>query len=624
MSRQKKKQKPKKLRELCTGTFSSSRNGFGFVTTETEEIFIPAKSVNGAISGDLVSVEVISRSNPLGCEGKIEAILERTKKYFTGVIYDPYTVKPMDPGLPEIRLSGGMKGAKRGDWVRVRLLENGSKFTERLKGTVESHLGRGATLSGDLEAVVSEYGLPEPYSPEMESFAAKLQPLEIKRRDLTHEFTVTIDPSNAKDFDDAISIREDKRFWYIGVHIADVATWVRPGTKLDKAAFSRGFSSYIPTMFRPMLPVSLTRKISLRQGEESPAHTVILKVAKSDGSVKGAERFHSTVRVDVRLDYDSVQKFIETGKSPKQWGSRLKRYLPILKEAAEKMRSYRQKTEEFLSMEISEAVIECDENKEIVTDLRQRTQRESEQLVEECMLAANSAVAEEILKLGIAGLFRIHDEPDCGKLAEFSVFAETILKHRTGDLSNRKNLCRFLEDLPDDHTKMVILSSLLRALQRACYSAEPSIHYGLGKNRYSHFTSPIRRYADLFLHQQLMMHDLKKRTISGKKAEAVSGILLKLEKRNDDAYFAAVDRLKLHYLKQLISNQSGTMFEAVVVKINAHGMICDIPEFGVRGFVPIHKFTTIMHRRPPKSGNLIFLYIDNLDFRNGSAYFRPV
>ena len=622
-SAKKKKQKQQRIEIRYTGTFSASRNGFGFVEIECGEVFIPAKSVNGAISGDVVTVTITSFDNPLGTEGKISEILERSLKHFVAMVIDTYTVKPLDPSLPAIKISGGMKGAKKNDWVRVRLLDNGSKFTEKLRGTVEERLGKSGTLTGDLLSVSKEYNLPEPYSDAMELFASKVNPLELERRDLSKEFTVTIDPEDAKDFDDAISIREDNHYWYLGVHIADVAAWVRPGTKLDQAAFERGFSSYIPTMFRPMLPGNLTRKISLRQGAESTAHSVILKVDKSDGKIVGHERFHSIVKVDARLDYDGVQLFLEKEKTPEKWSVRLKKNLSMLAEAVDKMRNYRADTEQFLSIETAEIKVICDEAAGTVTGLEQRVQRESEALVEECMLAANSAVAVEMIEKGIPGLYRVHAEPEPGKLEEFAVFAEGILKRRTGDISNRKILCKFLKNLPDDHTKYVISTSLLRAMQRACYAEDPAIHFGLGKTRYSHFTSPIRRYADLFTHQQLLMFDLKKKMLSKKKAAGIADVLLKLEKRNDEAYFSAIDRLKLHYMKQFLQEKTGNLFEGVVIKLNSQGMICDIPQYGLRGFVPAHRFTTIMHRRPPKPGNLIFLYLDSLDFNAGSATFRP-
>ena len=624
-SAKKKKQKQqKRFVEQYTGTFSASRNGFGFVETEQGEVFIPSKFVNGAINGDTVTVTIISRDNPLGAEGKIDEIIDRSLKLFVAMVVDSYTVKPLDSSLPLIKISGGLKGAKKNDWVRVRLLDSGAKFTEKLRGSVEERIGKSATLAGDLLSVAKEFNLPEPYSEAMETFAAKVVPLELERTDLTKEFTLTIDPDDAKDFDDAISIREESKYWYLGVHIADVSAWVRPGTKLDQAAYDRGFSSYIPTMFRPMLPGPLTKKISLRQGEKSPAHSVILKVKKSNGEVVSHERFHSLIKVDHRLDYDGVQLYLEKGKTPARWSPRLKKNLSLLAEAVGKMREFRAEKELFLSIETTETKVICDEASQKVVGLEQRVQRESEALVEECMLAANSAVAVEMIEKGIPGLYRVHGEPDPGKLEEFSVFAEGILKRRTGDLSSRKVLCQFLENLPDDHTKYVITSALLRAMQRACYAEDPAIHFGLGKTRYSHFTSPIRRYADLFTHQQLLMFDLKKRMLSKKKAAGIADVLLKLEKRNDDAYFAAIDRLKLHFMKQFIQEKTGTLFEAVVVKLNAQGMICDIPQYGIRGFVPAFRFSTIMHRRPPKPGNLIYLYLDSLDYNAGTAFFRPV
>lgn len=238
------------------------------------------------------------------------------------------------------------------------------------------------------------------------------------------------------------------------------------------------------------------------------------------------------------------------------------------------------------------------------------------------MLAANSAVAEEVSTGTFAGLYRIHPEPEAEKLEEFSLFVSTILKRMPGDLSNRKICNEFLDSLPDDHRKYVITTNFLRAMARASYSAEPGLHYGLGKSRYSHFTSPIRRYSDLVLHQQLHAAAENTRLRSKKMLATIALECSKREERNDEAWFAANDRLKLHYLKQQNALESLRLYEGVIIKISSQGMICDIPEYGLRGFVPA-RFLRSRTKRPPKAGDFIFLYLESLDFSRGSAVFRP-
>ena len=464
--------------------------------------------------------------------------------------------------------------------------------------------------------------MPGPYSPEFETYAAKLQPsATVRREDLSNLFTVTIDPKDAKDFDDALSIEDGDKEWKIGVHIADVAAYVRPGTKLDREARRRAFSSYIPGMFRPMLPRPLTQKISLRQDADSLAHTVLLTVRKRDGAITSARRTFSLIRVNRRLNYDEVQEFID-GTTPDTWTGELKTAVALLVRATRKMRSRRKRREEFLSFDTPEIRVLCDETTHEIQGIERREQRESDELVEECMLAANSAVAEEISIANFAGIYRIHPEPEPEKLDEFTLFVAALLKRMPGDLTNRKVCNEFLDHLPDDHRKYVITANFLRAMARASYSPDPGLHYGLGKTRYSHFTSPIRRYSDLALHQQLHAAAENTRLRSKKTFAAIALECSKREERNDEAYFAANDRLKLHYLKSRNALEAMKLYEGVVIKMSSQGMICDIPEYGLRGFVPAC-YLRSRTKRPPKTGDFIYLYLDSLDFSRGSAVFRP-
>ena len=613
-----------RISRTVNGVLSTAAGGFGFVNAEDgTEVFIPPAAMNGALDGDTVEAGITFDRDARGPVGRITRILHRGRQFVVCELLDGHNARPLNRNLSrELKISGSLKGAKKGDWVNLRLLDSGSKFTEALKGSVEEPIGKAGTVYGDLLAVAKEFDLPGPYSPEFESFAAALHPVgNVTREDLTARFTVTIDPADAKDFDDALSIEDLGKEWEIGVHIADVAAYVRPGSKLDREARKRAFSSYIPGMFRPMLPHSLTARISLRQDADSLAHSVILRIRKRDGAVLSTRRVFSRIRVNSRLNYDEVQDSID-GKVPDSWSSELKNAIAMLVSAARKMRARRRRREEFLAFDTTEIRILCDDATHEIRGMERRTQRTSEELVEECMLAANSAVAEEISVSPIAGLYRIHPEPEAEKLEEFSLFVSTLLKRMPGDLSNRKICNEFLDSLPDDHRKYVITTNFLRAMARASYSAEPGLHYGLGKTRYSHFTSPIRRYPDLVLHQQLHAAAENARLRSGKTLATIALECSRREERNDEAYFAANDRLKLHYLMQLHALEDMRLYEGVVIKISAQGMICDIPEYGLRGIVPA-RFLHSRSKRPPRAGDFIYLYLDSLDFSRGSAVFRP-
>ena len=324
--------------------------------------------------------------------------------------------------------------------------------------------------------------------------------------------------------------------------------------------------------------------------------------------------------------------------APKDWSADLKKSLKLLIEVFEKMRVQRFKTEKFLNLDIPEIRVCCDEEKQEITGIERKIQGPSDQLVEECMLAANSAVASELIAKGIAGLFRVHPEPDPEKIAEFSSLMAQSLHFHTGDILSSRDACiHFLESIPDDHRKPLILSNFLRSLPRAGYSVDPAIHYGLGKVQYSHFTSPIRRYADLTVHQQLWQADTNGRLRSKKSLKPIAEDLSDKEERNDNAYFAAVDRLKIHYLKQHGVMEDGTMYEGVITKITSSGLVCDIAELGLYGFVPMEKIRGGAFRRTKskhkmkasnshteyKIGDFVYLMLDSVDTVRGTAIFRP-
>ena len=633
--------------ELAEGIFCAAAGGFGFVERPGgENIFIPAPKVGRAVTGDRVSVRITDpagRKN-LGPAGEIAAVLARGRKYVTGELLPGRTIRPLDEHFNgKIHVAGSVRGIRVGDWVRVRLLDSGPKFTESLRGEIVDRIGETGSIAADLQAVVAEFGLPDPYSEADDQAALKLKPRPIVRENLQKLFTITVDPEDAMDFDDAVSLSEGAQPGTVelGVHIADVAAWVAAGKKFDRKAAERGFSAYLPGRFLPMLPPALTSRISLRAGVESPAHSVLFTIRENTGRILSVRRIHSLIEVDLRLNYDELQDFIEHPRRlPDGWTAPQRDRIARLVRLVRRMHARRMEQEHPLQIDTCEVRVLCDSASMTLTGLKKNCSREAEQLVEECMLAANSAVANELIERRVPGIYRVHAPPQDAKLDDFSRTLQADFRLASGDLSERAVCERFLENLPDDPRKPVILSNFLRSLPRAVYAAEPAFHYGLGKYRYAHFSSPIRRYTDLLVHRQLWALDtggkLMPKDFLAEQAQRCSG----LEERNDNAYFAACDRLKLHYLHQQDdpSREFPAVYEAVIARLMPAGVLCNIDELGMFGFIPAerllrsgvqfnHKSRRFRAGRGHamyKCGDIVYVVLDSLDFVRGRAVFRPV
>ena len=295
----------------------------------------------------------------------------------------------------------------------------------------------------------------------------------------------------------------------------------------------------------------------------------------------------------------------------------------------QKMRRHRQNIEQFLDLEIPEIRVICDEKNNKILGLENHLQRPAEELVEECMLAANSAVAAELSAKHVPGLYRIHPEPEAEKLEEFAALSENIFNIPAGDLTHRRACCHYLENLPDTPAKSPLLNAFLRSLPRASYQHEPGLHYGLGKVLYSHFTSPIRRYSDLLLHQQLWQLDTNAPLKGNKFFEEQAQILSELENNNDEAYFAAGNRMKLRYLEEMLLAGKENIHEALIVKVTSSGVVIELPEIGLQGFIYACDLPG-GYRSEEKAlkdchvGKVIFAALDEIDFVKASATFLNV
>ncbi|MDD5697514.1 MAG: ribonuclease R [Victivallaceae bacterium] len=642
---------PKRM--VLRGRITVTAGGLGFVTplgadagskAKAQDIFIPPQYLGAAMNGDVVEVELLPDRNPppagkdRGPAGRVREVIDRARETVVGELLAGHRIRALNKHITEeIKISGSLNGARRGEWVEVKLLHSDAARGGGIhRAALVDRISTAGSVKGDLDAVCREFDLAPPYTEAENEAASRLEPRPIERLDLRDRMTVTIDPFDAKDFDDAVSVAptDNEDEVELGVHIADVAAWIVPGSEWDKAAYERAFTSYLPGRTLPMLPKSLTAKISLTTAGDSLAHTILFTVNRHSGRIVAARRGHSLIKVDKRLNYDEVQTYIDENRRGDDWDDKLCRTLDTLLKLYRNMHRLRQKNEDFLLMAIPETRVLCNEDEDKIIGIVRKVQREADQLIEECMLAANTQVAVELEREAIPGIFRVHPEPDPEKLAEFSEIALETFGIYPGDLSNRAVCNRFLKSLPDDPRRPAILNAFLRSLARAFYQEEPGLHFGLGKTRYSHFTSPIRRYPDLLVHQQLWEKEiaggkLRSATVTAKIAEHCSG----KEENSDEAYFTINDRLKLRYLEQEMANGRENLHEAVVSRIVTNGMLVDVEDLGIYGFVPLENLGGDFRRdgnrlidragsQNFKCGDYVMLALSHIDLERGSAVFK--
>lgn len=594
---------------LIAGTMSVNVNGgYGFVTPDTpdaSDLFVPPKYLAGAISGDRVLVRILERDER-GVSAAVVRIVDRTCETVVGCLDDDgrnFYVRPMQRNLPDrILLLAGeteLEKVALGDWIQARLLPPDQSGDAPAAEFVR-RIGSGADLRGDLDAVVVEFGLADPYSAAEQQAAANLVPRPIEREDCRDITIVTIDPEDAKDFDDGISFARgtEPGQVLIGVHIADVAAYVAPGSEWDAAARSRSFTAYLPGRTLPMLPRILAAdRCSLIAGRDTPAHSVFLTVDEVTGQVLSSRRVHTLIRVHERLTFGQVQALIGEGIGRPEVNSQTAATLGALARTAVAMRKFRRRFEEFLEAAVPDVRVLCTENPPRILGLQRVEQNRAHELVEEFMLAANSAVARELHERELPGLYRIHPPPQGEALAQFGQWARLVPNSSTTALQERDQLNALLARAGRLPLGDVILNAFIRTMSRASYSAAPGEHYGLGKTLYSHFTSPIRRYPDLVVHQQLWALDNGEPIRSLAECTAIAEATTAQEIVCDNAYYAACDRLKLRYIRELEERDPGTYHEAVVAKVATDGLLLYLPELGLQGFLAASLFRGQRYRR---------------------------
>ena len=524
------KERRSKSVEEFEGIVSLSRDGFGFVKAEglKDDVFIPMRKLHFALNGDFVKIAVSKRRIQAGLkgrslEGEVIKIIHRSPKPHIGVLVVrgrqvwaivesknmPYDIRidVNDPSeLPEI----GGKQAAHGMKVAVLVTDWPKRSPEPL-GRIVDVLGVPGENDTEMHAILAEYQLPYRFEPEVEQAAEKISDAITQkdlagRRDFRGVTTFTIDPTDAKDYDDALSYRKlENGNIEVGIHIADVTHYVTPGSVLDKEAFARGTSVYLVDRTIPMLPEKLSNRLcSLRPHEDKLTFSAVFEM-NAKAKVIGQWFGRTVINSDYRFDYEQAQQIIETKEGP------LAAEIQELDALATILRKQRFE-KGAISFERPEMKVIVDATGKPL-DVIQKESKESNWLIEEFMLLANRCVAEYATKKCKAKnptfVYRIHEDPDPEKLDSLRSFAKNF-GHQLGDTSNPKEAAGALNTLmkeakgkPEENALQLLA---LRSMARARYSTDNVGHYGLAFQYYTHFTSPIRRYPDMMVHRLLAMY----------------------------------------------------------------------------------------------------------------------
>jgi ribonuclease R len=510
----------------------------------------------------------------------------------------------------------------------------------------------GKTPKEDTLAVMKYYKLPKAFpkavlDEALEVSSWKITEREIKssgRIDLRKKFIFTCDPVTARDYDDALSIAIDfKGNRTLGVHIADVSHYVRPGSKLDKEAFKRSTSVYLCDKVVPMLPEALSNGVcSLVPNEDRFAFSVFMTFDKSGKMI--ARRFaKSVIRSSRRFTYEQVMSIISASSRKKAVSEKVKaiatpkqiKAITEINKLSQLLRRERYKNGA-LDIEIPETEVVLDENSELQS-LVTRQYDQSHQMIEECMVAANEAVAKELWTKGIKILSRLHENPDEEKL----MVLRTELRGlgiKLGNIENQKVFAQFLSSIKKHPLYPTIAVMVLRSMKRACYDSETIGHFGLAKKYYAHFTSPIRRYPDLTLHRQLYARLCGKNAkMEPRKLRNLAEHTSKCEEVASEAERGLIEIKKYRLLQDQLSSRQLVTYEAIVVKCTSFGCFVDLPEIAVSGLVHVrelsHKFVrfnsydatlSIPGGGSWKIGDKMNVKVLNVDMQQRRIDFAPV
>ncbi len=576
------------------GRFERRSNGKNHVITdENESIFIAERNSMHAMDGDRVRVLVYAKRRGHYAEGEVVEIIEKNQQTFVGTLevqkhfaflLTDNKVLANDIFIPK----NALKGGKTGDKAVVRITE----WPDRARnpyGEVVDILGPAGENNTEIHAILAEFGLPYRYPAAVEKAANKIPdvitPAEIAaREDFRSVTTFTIDPKDAKDFDDALSIRRlPNGHWEVGVHIADVSYYVKPGGIIDKEAESRGTSVYLVDRVVPMLPERLCNEIcSLRPDEDKLTFSCIFEL-NDNAEVLKSHIARTVIRSNRRFAYEEAQAVIETGEGD------YKEEILALNDLAQKLRK-RRFEHGSINFDRHEVKFEIDEQGRPLS-VYFKVSKEANKLIEEFMLLANRTVAEFIGnpkdgKKPKAFVYRVHDLPDPDKMSSFAAFITRFgykIKTEGSKSELSKGINSLLSKVQGRPEENLVETIAIRAMAKAVYTTVNIGHYGLAFDYYTHFTSPIRRYPDL------MVHRLLERYMAGGRSVNVQSLEDECKHASDMEQLAAnAERASIKYKQvEFMSERLGEEYDGVISGITEWGLYVEINENKCEGLVPI-------------------------------------
>ncbi len=598
---------------MLEGRFERRSNGKNFFVPDDDGniIYIPERNSKHAMNGDRVRVQLLAKRKRADTEGTVVEILEHTQSRFVGVleVQKHFAFLVMDNKYLSNDIfipKEDLLGAGNGDKVVVEIVEWPEKANNPV-GKVIDILGKPGENDTEMHAILAQYDLPYKYPEKVEKFAAqipeKIEEKEIeKREDFRDVFTITIDPKDAKDFDDALSIRTiSPSLWEVGVHIADVTHYVKPGDLVDKEAENRATSIYLVDRTIPMLPERLSNGLcSLRPLEEKLCFSVIFQL-NDKAEIKKSRIVRTVIKSDSRLTYEDAQTVIETEKGD------FSNEILQLNHLAKQLRE-RRFANGAINFERYEVKFNLDEKGKPL-GVYFKESKEANHLIEEFMLLANKAVAEAIGKVpkgkkARTFVYRIHDVPDPEKLDTLNTFILRFghkIKQDGTKTEVAKSINSLLDKVQGRPEENLVETIAIRTMSKAVYSTKNVGHYGLAFEYYTHFTSPIRRYPDMLVHRLL------ERYLDGGKSVEQGPLEDECRHCSEMEQVAAnAERDSVKYKQvEFMSDKIGKVYDGVISGVTEWGIYVEINENKCEGMIPIRELDDDFYELDEKNYRLV-------------------